>query len=122
VNPFDFAKRVTASVDELRHRRFEFCSRCGATVKPYRCNEFLDHDESWNYDERLPGDATVPEGEAAYWCPQCQTRWRAFGAGDTGSIWSCGHFMPFYVTVCAVCGALQGSPTEPNAAPDRGGK
>ena len=88
---------------ELRHGLFEFCTRCGTPVQPYRCNEFLDHD-AWSYDERLPSDANTEETNSGYWCWKCQTFWRAFGIGDPGRIWPCGHFMPFYVAICAVCG------------------
>src|SRR4051794_3311651 len=99
----DFA-HLQQGVEELQNRRFEFCTRCGARVQPYRSNEFLDHDESWNYDQRLSADDTIPDEESVYWCAHCASRWRAFGAGDTGHQWSCGHFMPFYVNVCAICG------------------
>ncbi len=108
-NLLEIARKFRAE-DDHRPQGFSFCSRCGSSVEPYRSNAFLDHDESWNYDERLPGDTSRTEGEEVYSCPRCAARWRAFGAGDTGRTWPCGHFMPFYVRHCAVCGARENTP------------
>ena len=106
MNPSDLEK-FERCYAELQNRLFEFCTRCGAQVRPYSCNDYLDHDEAWNYSVPLLGDANVPEGEMEYWCPQCQNRWRAFAKNDTAWIRPCGHLMPFYVSFCAVCGRGQ---------------
>ena len=106
--------RYVRFVAELRQSWFELCTRCGGGVAAYHCHQFLDHDESRHSDERLPGGAESPPEDCVYWCPACGTRWRAFGAGDTGWFFPCGHFMPFYVDYCAVCGLPEGDGTQPS--------
>jgi DNA-directed RNA polymerase subunit RPC12/RpoP len=103
MNPSDL-ESFERSYAELLNRFFEFCTRCGTRVRPYSSNDYLDHDEAWNYSESLLGDANVPEAQTEYWCPQCETRWRAFAKNDTAWIRPCGHLMPFYVSFCAICG------------------
>jgi hypothetical protein len=87
-----------------------FCTRCGHRVGPYRGNtrpylgEGLVGDYVDVYERPFGPGETLPEGLSGYWCECCRSLWCAASGSDTGSVWPCGHFMPYYVKFCGFCG------------------
>ncbi len=82
-----------------------FCTRCGLQVEPYTTRGFR---QEFPGDELVPLEVSDPrpDGPGVYRCDRCEVRWRACSIMDTGSILSCGHFMPVDVRYCGLCGEL----------------